>query len=88
MIWASATTAGARRARQHARVQDLCPSTHRNAHIYVRVLHDACLQVGGEHKLAQRLGVDVKSIENWLAGIGRPPDEVFLRCLDLILEPG
>ena len=71
-------TVGARRARQDARVQD----------IYVRILRDACLIVGGEHKLAQRFGIDVQQISSWLNCVGRPPDEVFLRCLDLILEPG
>lgn len=78
MIWARATTVCARVAGQHARVQD----------IYLRILHDTCRLLGGEHKLAQRLGVDVQQISSWLNGDGRPPDAVFLRCLDLILEPG
>ena len=67
-------------------MQDICPSTARNAHIYIRTLHDACKALGGEHKLAQHLDVDVKAVENWLNGIGRPPDIVFLRCLDLLQE--
>jgi hypothetical protein len=67
-----------------APMQDICPSTHKNAHIYIRCLHDACRILGGEHKLAEYLGVDVRSIENWLNGIGYPPDSVFLRCTDLI----
>jgi hypothetical protein len=67
-------------------MQDICPSTARNAHIYIRTLHDACKAVGGEHKLAQYLDVHVKAIENWLNGIGRPPDVIFLRCLDLLDE--
>jgi hypothetical protein len=69
-------------------MQDICPSTARNVHIYIRTLHDACKAAGGEHKLAQRLDVDVKAIENWLNGIGRPPDFIFLRCLDLVQELG
>jgi hypothetical protein len=28
-------------------MQDTCPDTHRNVHIYVRMLHDACLKLGG-----------------------------------------
>lgn len=65
-------------------MQDICPSTHKNAHIYIRCLHDACKLLGGEHKLAQYLGVDVRSVDDWLNGRGHPPDEVFLRCADLL----
>lgn len=65
-------------------MQDICPSTAKNAHIYVRLLHDACLKVGGEHRLAECLGVDVATVEAWLNGRGAPPDDVFLHCLDLI----
>jgi hypothetical protein len=72
--------------RHDARVQDICPSTDKNAHVYVRTLHDACLILGGELKLAEYLGVDVHAIEAWLNGNGRPPDAVFLRCVDLILS--
>lgn len=65
-------------------MQDICPSTAKNSHIYVRTLHDACRAVGGEHKLALELGVDVRTIADWLNGIGRPPDAIFLRCVDLL----
>ena len=65
-------------------MQDICPSTAKNSHIYVRTLHDACVIIGGEQKLAEYLGVEVREIERWLAGFGRPPDAVFLRCVDLI----
>jgi hypothetical protein len=66
---------------------DTCPSTHRNAHIYVRMLHDACLKLGGELKLAAYLGVDATAIDDWLNGRGKPPDAVFLLCLDLLQRP-
>lgn len=65
-------------------MQDICPSTHKNSHIYIRCLHDACLILGGEHHLAAYLGVDVKSVEDWLMGRGYPPDHIFLRCTDLL----
>ena len=65
-------------------MQDICPSSSRNSHIYVRTLHDACVILGGEHKLAAYLGVSVALVEAWLNGRGRPPDSVFLRCLDLV----
>jgi len=65
-------------------VQDICPSSARNDHIYVRTLHEACLRLGGEHKLARYLGVDVAIVNDWLNGKGQPPDAIFLRCVDLV----
>ena len=65
-------------------MQDICPSTAKNRHVYIRTLHDACRTLGGEHRLADYLGVDVRTISDWLNGVGRPPDSVFLRCVDLI----
>lgn len=65
-------------------MQDICPSTAKNDHIYVRTLHDACKALGGEHKLAEYLGVSVETIDDWLNGKGRPPDSVFLRCVDVL----
>jgi hypothetical protein len=67
-----------------AGVQDICPSTAKNEHIYIRTLHDACKALGGEHKLAEYLGVAVHLIEDWLNGKSRPPDAVFLRCVDVL----
>lgn len=69
-------------------MQDLCPSTAKNGHTYIRTLHAACKALGGEHKLAEYLAVDVTAIENWLNGIGWPPDPIFLRCVDLVQERG
>lgn len=69
---------------QHARMHDICPSTSRNSHIYIRALHEACLVLGGEHKLAAYLGVPVDDVEAWLNGRGTPSDSVFLRCVDLV----
>ena len=65
-------------------MQDICPSTAKNEHIYVRTLHDACKALGGEHKLAEYLGLSVRIVNDWLNGKGRPPDSVFLRCVDVL----
>jgi hypothetical protein len=65
-------------------VQDICPSEAKNTHIYVRTLHEACVRLGGEHKLAEYLGVEVQLVNDWLNGKGRPPDAIFLRCVDLV----
>jgi len=65
-------------------MQDICPSTAKNEHIYVRALHDACKAIGGEHKLAEYLGVNVRIVNDWLNGKGRPTDSAFLLCVDLL----
>jgi hypothetical protein len=65
-------------------MNDICPSTSKNSHIYIRTLHDACLILGGGHKLASYLGVPVERVEAWLNGRGTPSDSVFLRCVDLV----
>ena len=65
-------------------MQDICPSTSHNAHIYIKTLHTACLMLGGEHKLAAYLGVSTEEVEAWLNGRGTPSDAVFLRCVDLV----
>ena len=65
-------------------MNDICPSTSKNSHIYVKTLHEACLILGGEHKLAAYLKVSVEDVEDWLNGGGPPPDAVFLRCVDLV----
>ncbi len=65
-------------------MHDICPSTSKNSHIYIKTLHEACLAMGGEHKLAKYLGVSVDEVEGWLNGRGVPSDLVFLRCVDLV----
>lgn len=65
-------------------MNDICPSTSKNSHVYVKTLHEACLILGGEHKLAAYLHVGVEDVELWLNGGGPPPASVFLRCVDLV----
>lgn len=67
-----------------AESKDSCEGPAKNANIHVRVLHEACIAVGGEHHLASRLGVAASQISAWLHGHGQPSQGVFLRCLDLI----
>jgi hypothetical protein len=67
-------------------MQDICPSAAKDHHIYLRVLHDACVALGGEHKLALHLGVPVEEVDAWLKGASIPPDRVFLACLDIVQE--
>jgi hypothetical protein len=67
-------------------MHDICPSSSKNAHIYIKCLHEACVILGGEHKLAEYLDVPVSVVEGWLNGRGIPPDPIFLRCIDLVAE--
>jgi hypothetical protein len=67
--------------------KDSCPEDGKNASIKVRVLHDACLKLGGEAHLAEYLDVAVRLVDSWLKGRGVPPDEIFLKCLDLLEQP-
>ena len=69
-------------------MHDICPSSSKNSHIYIKCLHEACLILGGEHKLAEHLGVSVDVVERWLNGLEIPPDAIFLRCIDLCAEHG
>lgn len=63
---------------------DVCHATTRNRSVFVRTLHEACLLLGGEHQLAAFLGIDVELLNTWLEGDQRPPDAIFLRCVDLL----
>ena len=65
-------------------LKDECPTAGKDRTVFHRVLHEACLKVGGEHALAARLGLDVETVHSWLRGHARPPDSVFLKCLDLL----
>ena len=74
----------ARCAWDYSGMHDICPSTGKDQHIYLRILHEACKVLGGEHRLALRLGVKVELVDRWLQGKGIPPDSIFLACLDIV----
>ncbi|MFN2646139.1 MAG: hypothetical protein ABR570_14210 [Burkholderiales bacterium] len=42
--------------------------------------------LGGRDKLARVLRVPVSELDKWIAGEAKPPREVFLRVVDLILD--
>ena len=53
---------------------------------YHRTIITACEIAGGEARLAERLGVPVEAVVNWLLRKRLIPDAVFLRAVDLIAE--
>jgi len=66
------------RLRNHARVTA--------ASVYSRALAKAAELLGGRDQLAQMLQVPLVDVERWLADDGKPPREVFLRIVDIILD--
>lgn len=56
--------------------------------VYSRAVRKAAELAGGREKLSRMLQVPVAEIEKWLADKGKPPREVFLRVVDLIIDDG
>jgi hypothetical protein len=57
-----------------------------DAHLKARLITRACDIAGGRERLASRLGVEVHSLEFWLSGRATPPEAVFLKAVDLVLD--
>lgn len=51
------------------------------------MLQRAADKLGGMDELARYLGVAPVSVRVWMRGLISPPDEVFLRLVDLLEEP-
>lgn len=51
----------------------------------VRVLHLACLILGGLLPLAQHLEVRSEDLLRWLQGSKEPPNHVFLAAVEILL---
>jgi hypothetical protein len=56
------------------------------ATVYSRALLRAAELLGGREKLARVLRVPMSEIDKWIGGETKPPREVFLRVVDLILD--
>jgi hypothetical protein len=54
--------------------------------VRARTLCRAAEILGGEEPLALHLGVTPSHLALWLRGAGQPPDAVFLRAVDVVLE--
>ena|SRR5690349_20493858 len=50
-----------------------------------RVLHSACIILGGVPQLAAHLGVPAPILRDWLEGETEPPETMFLAALEVIL---
>lgn len=58
------------------------------ASVYARAVRRAAELVGGRDKLASALQVPRAEIDKWLADEKKPPRDMFLRVVDLIIDDG
>lgn len=54
--------------------------------VYTRVVQRAAEIVGGIDQLAKRLGVSPLAVWDWLDGTRPPPQDAFLKAVDIVLE--
>ena len=54
--------------------------------VYSRALQKAADLLGGRSKLARFLRVPTKDLDGWIADEAKPPLNVFLRVVDLIID--
>ena len=54
--------------------------------IYSRALQRAAELLGGRDKLAKYLDLDPSDVQKWISGAVRPPQAIFLRVVDFIID--
>ena len=54
--------------------------------VQARALHRAVAAIGGLHQLAGHLKVSDAYIREWMFDVGSPPNGVFLRVVELLLD--
>ena len=54
--------------------------------VYSRALGRAAELLGGREKLAKVLQVPAADLDSWIADRAKPPRDIFLRVVDLILD--
>ena len=54
--------------------------------VYRRAIERVIGICGGVEAAAVRLNVDAHTLKRWQRGLGQPGTEVFLRCVDIILN--
>ena len=56
------------------------------ASVYSRAVRKAAEMVGGRDELARMLQVPLVDVEKWIVGDRKPPRELFLRVVDILIE--
>ena len=64
---------------------DCPPLSSARVTVFARTLHRACELLGGLDALSTELGVPAASLTRWIGGLERPPMEVFLAAVDIVL---
>lgn len=54
--------------------------------VQARALHKALQLAGGLQPLARHLEVPSSAVREWMFDVGSPPNRVFLRVVELLLE--
>jgi adenylate kinase family enzyme len=54
--------------------------------VQARALHKALSRIGGLQPLAKHLDVPSSVVREWMFDVGSPPNGVFLRVVDLLLD--
>ena len=54
--------------------------------VYSRALQKAAELVGGREKLAAMLQIAKADLDRWIADQAKPPREIFLRIVEIILD--
>jgi hypothetical protein len=54
-------------------------------YVYARVVQRAAEIVGGVEQLAKVLGASPLRVSAWAAGTSKPPKDVFLRAVDIVM---
>ena len=58
------------------------------ASVYSRAIRKAAELLGGRERLAKVLVVPVPELDRWIADEARPPRDIFLRVVDIVLDEG
>lgn len=56
--------------------------------LYAACVSRAAALKGGFEELGAALGVRPARLQRWAEGVGAPPDAVFLKIVDLLLDDG
>ena len=54
--------------------------------VYSRTFAKAVELLGGRKPLARELRVPLADLERWIAGAAKPPLQIFLKAIDLVLD--
>jgi hypothetical protein len=55
--------------------------------LYIESVEHAASVAGGYERLAAALGVSIDEVERWSAGSVIPETSLFLRLLEIVLQP-